>query len=944
MQTLSASNLVVTGFLEIPENPQSNFDFDDVEVFLINNEEKVVGRANPTENGFYLIPIDYKQDLKLIVKPTKNSYNFSPESHSLKLKGLSEEKADVLLKENSFNFKLDGFSLRDKVVFLGEDQFKGAGAQGVTIQLNRGDEVIGTHQTDKRGYFKFTNILPGKYQVTVQNTAGYIFKNDKMECQFDWDTSKTCIGQIQVFGTTMKGLLTIGGGTVAKAYALLRTLDNKSSELGCKNQGKVPKEIQSEQYSCHATIKNGAFSFDNLTHGKYKIKFVGSSKDGVLFENSILATTHNLESSSQIHNFNVVGSFKELKGRTQSFGGKPIKGVTIRIDGENKAVSNHNGDFVLKNIKFGDYDFEAIHEHFKFNPFQFSVTTEILKNNRLMPLTADFADLCGKIDYLEEGATNPRDYTVQVNLIAENTGDKRATKAAEDGSFCFELPQGTYLIEPSISYGSKKFNVLPKQKKVTIVDDPILGLDFSRERLTIKGTVVPESGTPADVIGKTKVILEQVDGTQIASVQYRDLQNGVFEFKDIFDEKYNVRIENPEICFDQQKVSTGQSSGNIRFVQKGIFITCKSSNDLTVFFTSPSTPDKKQSVNLKKGSNTVCLEHIESPVANVDSKYLMKNGMNNHSFKLQKHHTLSFEVEKIRFEVKVSVDLKQLERVYPNGIRDSDLLTKFKIDLTDIESGDKISSTKKLKDNVIVFTGYSSKERRIKAIPEITDSTLGSRLVVLQKEMIVNVGSLYTKNSQKEVFDVTIGKKIGFDTVKTIDDVTLNVMRRKNSNEGYSFLKTMKIDLSNSNTFLLNGNYDYNVELIKKGFELSVEKLADQNEDLIFKVSIIEISHISITIADDSGKPKVDILVYITSLSKGGPNSMKKLNSVTDKEGKIHLDIYKGQYYVKPVLKEYEFFPPQKLVTIEEGQTAEIDIITKRTQFSVFGSSKAIDT
>lgn len=128
----------------------------------------------------------------------------------------------------------------------------------------------------------------------------------------------------------------------------------------------------------------------------------------------------------------------------------------------------------------------------------------------------------------------------------------------------------------------------------------------------------------------------------------------------------------------------------------------------------------------------------------------------------------------------------------------------------------------------------------------------------------------------------------------------------------------------------MNGNYDYDLQLVKKGYELSTDKKTLKNGDLVFDVSIVEISQLQIEITDEQGEPKEGILVYITSISKA-KGDMKKLNSNTDKNGEIKLDIYKGQYYVKAVLKEYEFSPAQKLITIEEGQTERIVIKAKRT-------------
>ena len=69
-----------------------------MEVSLVNKDDKVIAKADPTDNGFYLIPIDYKQDFRITVSSKKGSYNFSPEFHIVALNGLSDDSADQLLK------------------------------------------------------------------------------------------------------------------------------------------------------------------------------------------------------------------------------------------------------------------------------------------------------------------------------------------------------------------------------------------------------------------------------------------------------------------------------------------------------------------------------------------------------------------------------------------------------------------------------------------------------------------------------------------------------------------------------------------------------------------------------------------------------------------------------------------------------------------------------
>ena len=47
--------------------------------------------------------------------------------------------------------------------------------------------------------------------------------------------------------------------------------------------------------------------------------------------------------------------------------------------------------------------------------------------------------------------------------------------------------------------------------------------------------------------------------------------------------------------------------------------------------------------------------------------------------------------------------------------------------------------------------------------------------------------------------------------------------------------------------------------------------------------------------------------------------------------------MYSGEYYIKPLFKEYKFEPSQKLVKILGGQHYEEVLIAHRIAFSIYG-------
>jgi len=122
---------------------------------------------------------------------------------------------------------------------------------------------------------------------------------------------------------------------------------------------------------------------------------------------------------------------------------------------------------------------------------------------------------------------------------------------------------------------------------------------------------------------------------------------------------------------------------------------------------------------------------------------------------------------------------------------------------------------------------------------------------------------------------------------------------------------------------------EYTVEAEKIGYVLTQKEEKGH-------FSAKKLASIIVKIEDEAagGQGLAEVVV---SLSGGEQNY--RANQHTGENGSISfLALSPGEYYIKPMLKEYEFEPKNKLITITEGTEEIIKITGKRVAVSVFGN------
>lgn len=123
---------------------------------------------------------------------------------------------------------------------------------------------------------------------------------------------------------------------------------------------------------------------------------------------------------------------------------------------------------------------------------------------------------------------------------------------------------------------------------------------------------------------------------------------------------------------------------------------------------------------------------------------------------------------------------------------------------------------------------------------------------------------------------------------------------------------------------------EYDIKATKDGYKI----WATTENEYAFKAE--KLSFLRVKIVDTEGNPLSSVFLSLSSA-----NRSFKVNSNTNADGYFDfLELYSGEYYIKPLFKEYKFEPSQKMIKIEGGEHIKEEIVAHRVAFSIFGKSK----
>ena len=234
-------------------------------------------------------------------------------------------------------------------------------------------------------------------------------------------------------------------------------------------------------------------------------------------------------------------------------------------------------------------------------------------------------------------------------------------------------------------------------------------------------------------------------------------------------------------------------------------------------------------------------------------------------------------------------------------------------------------------DNLIeFFTKPNIKLEITPSIPvEYENKEQFNKLLFMPRKIVLDVNESCHEDVDELTFSMKSGVIIDGKINPPMDGVIVSAYN-KETNE----LVSTTVSLADGRYKIgpLYTEYNYQIKALKDGYKIV------QDSKNLNNFSAEKLSFLRVKILDTSNKPLSSVFLSLSSADRGF-----KINNSTNNEGYFDfLELYSGDYYVKPFFKEYKFEPSQKLVKILGGQHYHETLIAHRIAFSIYGKSKKI--
>ena len=874
------------GFLK----SHADIDFANVQIKLYTKAGSLKDYTEcAPNNGYYFLPLYDKGEYVLKVDPPRG-WSFEPTEVSLNVDGQN----DACSQGKDINFTFKGFGITGKVISLGSD----LGPKGITVTLyNESDKQVpvGTTVTAEGGTFYFTPIQPGQY-VLVASHPVWAMEKDTVKVTVREGNTELADNSLVVFGYDVSGRVSSEEEAVS---GVTFVLFGNGVAKNCAATD-ISKDLVSKKPLCHVVSdKTGKFVFPSLSPGEYKLVpyYTGAqTKFDVQPPELSFKVNHNsvvLRQGFRVTGFTVSGVVRT------AINGDPLPGARIFLSQKEVAIADANGKYVLDNMKAGQYSVKAESKDVLFD----ERSVKISPSSPELPLLVPSAyKVCGKVTLSAKGTLHYRKVSVQ-NTAA--TFNKEIEADPKSGEFCLYLGSGRYQLSVVVSAEerAKGLQFFPLQQTIDVTSRPVYNLNFLQLKATLTGTV---KCLPGIDCSQASVTLKILDGITIKTIQSKD---GHYQFSDVLPGHYEVLIDNDVFCWENPSYRVSVTSEHAEvppFEQTGFSVAFISSHDTTVVYSEPNEP-KRLTLALNKGSTKHCVpkpgEYTFTPTSchvydrvsytwdtsNL-SPILLHSTEHSHKGSIQSRSGL----DGVKVRIENAVDTITLG---PLKFQQHDNLYKYEFEFK--AKTDNVYTITPLSD-VLLFSPPSLK------VLGVNDC---------QNEIATFVGDL--------------GKIIAGSISPPLEGVTVQIFGSDKNSPTHT-LVTQK-----DGTYAvgpLDGKVEYSVLAEKDGFQIT-----GPDAEGVFLAH--KLAEIIVQVSDQADN--VSLQGVLLSLS-GGQRYRK--NSVTGEDGKLMFNsLSPGQYYLRPMMKEYRFDPPSKIINVVEGATVKVNLFGKRVAFSAYGSATSLN-
>ncbi|XP_069686991.1 BOS complex subunit NOMO1 [Periplaneta americana] len=898
-----------------------DINFSQVEVKLYTKQGSLKDHTDcAPNNGYYFLPLYDKGEYILKIEPPAG-WSFEPKEVILNVDGTTDQCS----QGKDINFIFKGFAITGKVVSSGTN----VGPKGIKVSLHpdsdRGSLPFQEVPTSENGDFQFTPVLPGKYLVKASHPRWKLSKNS-VTIHLVKENVKIPPNSLVVRGYDVSGLVTSDNEPIKGVSFVLFQAEgvhpvgdiqdcDKSPLKGFKMSGVSPL--------CHVNSdERGQFVFPSLPPNTYKVVPHYEGPHSIKFDvrpvEVVFTVGHEslkIDTEFKVKGFSVSGRVLLRSG------GKGIEGALVLLDGKVSSTTKADGSYHLENMQAGSYLLQVQARDMKFPEMNVKIT----------PNTPQLADVfpssfkvCGHVapHKLISGTTDSGSSSVVLTKEGSTSQPIIVDAQKDTGEFCVFLEPGKYQGKVKVSEleKSRGLQFFPTVRVIEVLDRPILsGIEFSQLKVKLTGQVICLAG--GSNCEDISVHLQAIPGDNNEArvpVAFETAKGGVYTFKDILPGRYQVSVEKDDWCWDvsSQTVTVDPSESTVvPFKQVGYTVAFMSSHETEVHYKlqfSGNTPATTGKLMVKRGTTKSC-------VAAAGTYDFTPVGCHGYAQSSVRWNTASGSATPIRLIAVAHimggrvVSTENVKDMYINVLSSEDGKLKTRL-------GPLIP---KPADGKLAYNFELMVAEGENLMLEPTASVLlfsppkGS--LVGAKDCIYSAVELHAERGrlvEGKVIPPSAGIKVTV-TKGPNDEV---VVMTETSEDG-----KFKIGP-------LQGGIDYKVKAEKEGFVLT-------GPDANGNFNAHKLAEVIVEVLDKAdGKPLQGVL-----LSLSGGESFRR-NSQTAADGKMTFSsLSPSEYFLRPMMKEYRFEPPSKMITVQEGATVNLQLHGHRVAYSAYGTVTSLN-
>ncbi|MXQ90050.1 hypothetical protein E5288_WYG014065 [Bos mutus] len=895
----------------VKSDVEINYSLIEIKLYTKHGTLKYQTDCAPN-NGYFMIPLYDKGDFILKIEPPLG-WSFEPTTVELYVDGVS----DICTKGGDINFVFTGFSVNGKVLSKGQP----LGPAGVQVSLrNTGtDAKIQSTVTQPGGKFAFFKVLPGDYEILATHPT-WPLKEASTTVRVT-NSNANAAGPLVVAGYNVSGSVRSDGEPMKGVkFLLFSSLVTKEDVLGC-NLSPVPgfqPQDESLEYLCHAVSKeDGSFSFYSLPSGGYtvipfyrgeRITFdVAPSRLDFTVEHDSLK----IEPVFHVMGFSVTG--RVLNGPE----GEGVPDAVVTLNSQIKVRTKADGSFRLENITTGTYTIHAQKEHLYFE----TVTIKIAPNTpQLADIIATGFSVCGQISITRFPDTVKQMGKYKV-VLASQDKDKSLVTVETDaqGSFCFKAKPGTYKVQVMVPEAETRagLTLKPQTLLLAVTDRPVMDVAFVQFLASVSGKV-----SCLDTCGDLLVTLQSLSrqGEKRSLHLSGKVNSMTFMFDNVLPGKYKISILHEDWCWKNKSLEVEVLEDDVsavEFRQTGYMLRCSLSHAITLeFYQDGNGPENVGIYNLSKGVNRFCLSKPGVYKVTPRSCHRFEQAFYTYdtsspsilTLTAIRHHVLGTittdKMMDVTVTIKSSIDsepalvLGPLKSPPVQEMVD-ELQGPFFYDFSYwARSGEKITVTPSSKE--LLFYPPSMEAT-------VSGESCPGKLIEIQgKAGLFLEGQIHPELEGVEIVISEKGASSPLITVFTDDKGAYSVGP-------------------------LHSDLEYTVSSQKEGYVLTAV------EGTIGDFKAYALAGVSFEIKAEDDQPLPGVLL---SLSGG----VFRSNLLTQDNGILTFsNLSPGQYYFKPMMKEFRFEPSSQMIEVQEGQNLKITITGYRTAYSCYGTVSSLN-